>query len=140
MTCVRPINFAAWARLAGPVVQFSNTGSLPARCRPRNARSHATDDGSSRPTFRAASAALRFREGPLELVGDDLIHRGDGLRLEATQIDFAAGARRRELELARAEEVIRDILRLLRAGGVVPRLQPRIELLALQLRQLRALD
>ena len=59
-TCVRFISLAAWARLAGPVVQFSTTGSLPARYRPRNAMSQATDAGSSRPTFGAGSFANRF--------------------------------------------------------------------------------
>ena len=51
---------AAWARLAGPVVQLRITGSLPAIDRPSRATSQATDAGSSRPTFGAGSLAKRF--------------------------------------------------------------------------------
>ena len=50
-TCVRPMSWAACARLAGPVVQLSSTGSFPTRCKPRKAISQATDAGSIKPTF-----------------------------------------------------------------------------------------
>ena len=45
-----PSVWTAWARLAGPVVQFSMTGSLPAWWRAKKTTSAATDAGSRTPT------------------------------------------------------------------------------------------
>ena len=76
-------------RFAGPVVQFSTTGSLPARCSPRNARSHATDAGqhqadvrggdargTARPSPHAPMSELLVGHAAGQVVGDDQHLRG----------------------------------------------------------------
>ena len=54
----------AWARLAGPVVQFSITGSLPARCRAKKTRSAATEAGSSTPIASPGKLAESLAQQP----------------------------------------------------------------------------
>src|SRR5579871_34491 len=58
-TWVSSVIPAAWAKLAGPVVQLRTTGSLPARCKAMRAMSHATEAGIISPTLGDGIAAKR---------------------------------------------------------------------------------
>ena len=58
-TWARFMDETACLRWAGPVVQLSMTGSLPAICNARKATSQATDAGSIRPTFAPAGGPSR---------------------------------------------------------------------------------
>ncbi len=79
---------------------------------------------------------LLLAQGTLQLVRDEMVDGLLRLRLDLAQIDLAQTAELRKLEPARAEEEMRPHEDGLRPSpGVVPTLEPGVDLLAPQFRQ-----